>query len=99
VATTSTPDKKPVRIFHSEPATPCNPIRGVAGTRRSPAFLATSSMAGRAPYEEGQIVRLPEYLRALSLSIKQQAEGIDIDVQADELSNCRWNALSRSLSL
>jgi two-component system, sensor histidine kinase PdtaS len=38
-----------------------------------------------APHEEGQIVRLPDYLRALCLSIKQQAEGVDIDVQADEL--------------
>jgi two-component sensor histidine kinase len=38
-----------------------------------------------APGEEGQIVKLPDYLRALCLSIKQQAEGIDIDVQADEL--------------
>ena len=38
-----------------------------------------------APREEGQIVKLPDYLRALCLSIKQQAEGIDIDVQADEL--------------
>jgi two-component system, sensor histidine kinase PdtaS len=38
-----------------------------------------------APHEEGQIVRLPDYLRALCLTIKQQAEGVDIDVQADEL--------------
>ena len=38
-----------------------------------------------APREEGQIVKLPDYLRALCLSIKQQAEGIEIDVQADEL--------------
>jgi len=38
-----------------------------------------------APREEGQIVKLSDYLRALCLSIKQQAEGIDIDVQADEL--------------
>ena len=38
-----------------------------------------------APREEGQIVRLSDYLRALCLSIKQQAEGIEIDVQADEL--------------
>ena len=38
-----------------------------------------------APREEGQIVKLSDYLRALCLSIKQQAEGIDIDLQADEL--------------
>jgi hypothetical protein len=38
-----------------------------------------------APREAGQIVKLPDYLRALCLSIKQQAEGIEIDVQADEL--------------
>src|SRR3954466_15995443 len=38
-----------------------------------------------APREEGQIVKLSDYLRALCLSIKQQAEGVDIDVQADEL--------------
>ena len=38
-----------------------------------------------APREEGQIVKLPDYLRALCLSIKQQAEGVDIDVQADEM--------------
>ena len=35
--------------------------------------------------EEGQIVNLSDYLRALCLSIKQQAEGIEVDVQADEL--------------
>jgi len=38
-----------------------------------------------APREEGQIVNLSDYLRALCLSIKQQAEGIEVDVQADEL--------------
>ena len=38
-----------------------------------------------APREEWQIVKLSDYLRALCLSIKQQAEAIDIDVQADEL--------------
>jgi two-component sensor histidine kinase len=38
-----------------------------------------------APREEGQIVKLSDYLRALCLSIKQQAEGIEVDVQADEL--------------
>jgi len=38
-----------------------------------------------APREEGQIVNLSDYLRALCLSIKQQAEGIEIEVQADEL--------------
>ena len=37
------------------------------------------------PREEGQIVNLSDYLRALCLSIKQQAEGIEVDVQADEL--------------
>jgi hypothetical protein len=34
---------------------------------------------------EGQIVKLSHYLRALCLSIKQQAEEIEVDVQADEL--------------
>ena len=38
-----------------------------------------------APREEGQIVKLSDYLRALCLSIKQQAEGIEVEVQADEL--------------
>ena len=38
-----------------------------------------------APREEGQIVNLSDYLRALCLSIKQQAEGIEVDVQANEL--------------
>ena len=38
-----------------------------------------------APREEGQIVNLSDYLRALCLSIKQQAEGIEVDVQADDL--------------
>ena len=38
-----------------------------------------------APREEGQIVKLSNYLRALCLSIKQQAEGIEVEVQADEL--------------
>jgi two-component sensor histidine kinase len=37
------------------------------------------------PREEGQVVNLSDYLRALCLSIKQQAEGIEVDVQADEL--------------
>src|SRR3954468_16094702 len=35
--------------------------------------------------EEGQTVNLSDYLRALCLSIRQQAEGIEVDVQADEL--------------
>jgi two-component sensor histidine kinase len=38
-----------------------------------------------APREEGQIVKLSDYLRALCLSIKQQAEGIEVEVHADEL--------------
>jgi two-component system, sensor histidine kinase PdtaS len=38
-----------------------------------------------APHEKGQIVKLSDYLRALCLSIKQQTEGIEVDVQADEL--------------
>ena len=38
-----------------------------------------------APREEGQIVKLSDYLRALCLSIKQQAEGVEVEVQADEL--------------
>ena len=41
-----------------------------------------------APREEGQIVNLSDYLRALCLSIKQQAEGIEVDVQANQAS-CR----------
>ena len=44
--------------------------------------LAHDQLAQR---EEGQIVNLSDYLRALCLSIKQQAEGIEVDVQADEL--------------
>jgi two-component sensor histidine kinase len=43
-------------------------------------WLTTSSQR-----EDGQIVKLPDYLRALCLAIKQQAEDIEIDVQADEL--------------
>ena len=38
-----------------------------------------------APHEKGQIVKLSDYLRALCLSIKQQTEGIEIEVEADEL--------------
>jgi two-component sensor histidine kinase len=38
-----------------------------------------------APHEKGQIVNLSDYLRALCLSIKQQTEGIEVEVQADEL--------------
>jgi len=38
-----------------------------------------------APHEKGQIVKLSDYLRALCLSIKQQTEGIEVEVQADEL--------------
>ena len=38
-----------------------------------------------APREKGQIVKLSDYLRALCLSIKQQTEGIEVEVQADEL--------------
>jgi two-component sensor histidine kinase len=38
-----------------------------------------------APGEKGQIVKLSDYLRALCQAIKQQAEGIDLEVQADEL--------------
>jgi len=37
------------------------------------------------PHEKGQIVKLSDYLRALCLSIKQQTEGIEVEVQADEL--------------
>jgi two-component system, sensor histidine kinase PdtaS len=37
------------------------------------------------PREKGQIVNLSDYLRALCLSIKQQTEGIEVEVQADEL--------------
>jgi two-component sensor histidine kinase len=37
------------------------------------------------PREKGQIVKLSDYLRALCLSIKQQTEGIEVEVQADEL--------------
>src|SRR3954454_3307331 len=44
-------------------------------------WLTTSSRRER----RGSPVNLPDYLRALCLSIKQQAEGIEIDVQADEL--------------
>ena len=38
-----------------------------------------------APREKGQRVKLSDYLRALCLSIKQQAEGIEVEVHADEL--------------
>jgi signal transduction histidine kinase len=38
-----------------------------------------------APHEKGQIVKLSDYLRALCLSIKQQTEGIEVEMQADEL--------------
>jgi two-component system, sensor histidine kinase PdtaS len=38
-----------------------------------------------APREKGQIVNLSDYLRAICLSIKQQTEGIEVEVQADEL--------------
>jgi two-component sensor histidine kinase len=38
-----------------------------------------------APHEKGQIVKLSDYLRALCLSIKQQTEGIEIEVETDEL--------------
>ncbi len=38
-----------------------------------------------APRQNGQSVLLPAYLRALCLSIKQQVENIEIDVDADEV--------------
>ena len=38
-----------------------------------------------APRQNGQIVLLPAYLRALCFSIKQQVENIEIDVEADEV--------------
>ena len=38
-----------------------------------------------APRQNGQIVLLPPYLRALCFSIKQQAENIEIDFEADEV--------------
>src|SRR3954454_24589019 len=44
-------------------------------------WLTTSSRRER----RGSPVNLSDYLRALCLSIKQQAEGIEVDVQADEL--------------
>jgi two-component system, sensor histidine kinase PdtaS len=39
-----------------------------------------------APHQDGQIVKLSDYVRALCLSIRQQTEGgIEFDVEADEL--------------
>lgn len=38
-----------------------------------------------APRQGGQVVKLADYVRALCLSIKQQVEGIEIDVESDEL--------------
>src|SRR5919201_3262094 len=38
-----------------------------------------------APHEKGQFLKVSDYLRALCLSIKQQTEGIEIEVEADEL--------------
>jgi two-component sensor histidine kinase len=38
-----------------------------------------------APRQNGQIVLLPAYLRALCFSIKQQVENIEIDFEADEV--------------
>lgn len=38
-----------------------------------------------APRDDGQIVRLSDYLRALCLSIGQQAEDVEILIEADEL--------------
>jgi two-component sensor histidine kinase len=38
-----------------------------------------------APRQDGQIVRLSDYIRALCSSIRQQTESIEIDVECDEL--------------
>jgi two-component sensor histidine kinase len=38
-----------------------------------------------APREDGKIVRLSDYIRALCTVIRQQAENIEVDVQSDEL--------------
>jgi two-component sensor histidine kinase len=38
-----------------------------------------------APRDGGQIVKMPDYLRALCQSIRRQVEGIEIEVTADEI--------------
>lgn len=38
-----------------------------------------------APRQDGQIVRLSDYIHALCISIRQQTEAIEIDVKCDEL--------------
>jgi two-component sensor histidine kinase len=38
-----------------------------------------------APQRDGQVVKLSDYLRVLCQSIRRQTEGVEIDVQADEL--------------
>ena len=48
---------------------------------------------------KGQIVRLPDYLRAPLSRLNSKPRVSTSMCQADELSNCRLNALSRSLSL
>jgi len=44
--------------------------------------LAHDQLAAR---EDGQIVRLSDYIRALCSAIRQQIENVDIDVESDEL--------------
>jgi two-component sensor histidine kinase len=44
--------------------------------------LAHDQLARR---DDGQIVKLSDYLRALCLSIGQQAEGVEISIESDEL--------------
>jgi two-component system, sensor histidine kinase PdtaS len=38
-----------------------------------------------APRHDGQVVKLSNYLRVLCQSIRQQAEGVELDVEADDL--------------
>jgi two-component system, sensor histidine kinase PdtaS len=38
-----------------------------------------------APRHDGQVVKLSDYLRVLCLSIRQQTEGVEIDVEADDV--------------
>ncbi|MCK1283887.1 GAF domain-containing protein [Bradyrhizobium sp. 44] len=38
-----------------------------------------------APRQDGRIVKLSDYIRALCGAIRQQADGVDVDVQCDEL--------------
>lgn len=49
--------------------------------------------------ESGQTVRLSDYIRALCNSIAQQADGIDIDVEADELELAIERAVPMGLVL